>query len=98
MKELTVTEIMQVNGAGVIESVLGGIGGGIANGVYGLIGSVFGGINIELPLLGSININQLMPGLGNDVGSMIGKSVGSTIENVLTTLPVVGGVLGWLLG
>ncbi|WP_034917098.1 hypothetical protein [Erwinia sp. 9145] len=98
MKILNHEQIVMVSGGGIIENVCGGVGGIIGGGLYGIVGGVFGGIQIDLPIIGSININDLMPELGKDVGSTIGGSIGGTVEGVIGSIPIIGGILSKILG
>lgn len=95
MKELTQHEILSVSGAGIIENALGSVGGFIGNGLYGLVSDSLG---IDLPFIGNVNLGNVLPDLGKDVGSMLGSLAGSSVENVIGSIPFVGGWLNGLLG
>ncbi|WP_271790351.1 hypothetical protein [Commensalibacter communis] len=95
MRELSIVEIQTVAGAGFIKDGLSSIGGNVGNFGYNLISSY---LNVQLPVLGNVNLSNLLPTLGKDVGTAIGSQVGGQIESTLTSLPLVGGVIGKILG
>lgn len=95
MRELTVVELQSIAGAGFIQTGLASIGGTIGALGYSAINSY---LNITIPSVGTVNVADLFPGLGQQVGSGIGSAIGGTIESALTSIPLVGGLIGKLLG
>ncbi|MCX8957930.1 hypothetical protein [Erwinia psidii] len=94
MRELSLQEVSQVNGAGVIQDTLSSVGGKIGNSLYGLISN----ITIEVPVLGSVSLGSILPDAGASLGSSIGSQIGGTVENLLASIPVIGSWLNSLLG
>ncbi|QKJ88727.1 hypothetical protein PMPD1_3816 [Paramixta manurensis] len=94
MRELTVTELSHIGGAGFIQDISENIGGFIGNGLFQLVE----GIGIDVPLLGRIDLKTIYPGLGKDIGTSIGGSIGGTIEGLIAGTPVLGNLLDKLLG
>lgn len=95
MRELTVVEVQYVAGAGFIQNGLASIGGTIGALGYKIINPF---LNVTIPNLGTINVADLFPGLGQQVGSSIGSQIGGKIESTLTGIPLVGSLIGKLLG
>lgn len=95
MRELSVVEVQTVSGAGFIKDGLTSLGSNVGNAGYNLISSF---LNVQLPVLGNVNLASLLPNLGKDVGSAIGSQIGGQIESSLTSIPVLGGLFGKILG
>ena len=53
---------------------------------------------LNLPLIGTLNLADLAPDLGKTLGESVGSTIGGTIESALASLPVIGGLLNKLLG
>ncbi|MCU6678457.1 hypothetical protein [Leclercia tamurae] len=95
MKELTAFEIECVSGAGWLQDNLASLGSQIGAAAWSKSSDL---LNIEVPLIGTINLTTIAPDLGGNVGKSIGSSIGGTIESALAGLPVVGGLLNKWLG
>jgi len=95
MKELTVLELEAVSGAGWLQDNLASLGSKIGATVWEK-GSNY--LNVEVPLIGTVNLSTIAPNLGKDMGQNIGSSIGGSIEKALAGLPVVGDLLNKWLG
>ncbi|WP_058912518.1 hypothetical protein [Entomohabitans teleogrylli] len=83
MKELSIIEIEAVSGAGWLQNALANIGGVFGNTLYN---------STPIQFTASMTIQQAIPTLGQVFGSSIGHNLGGQLENMLTNLPVVGGL------
>lgn len=90
MKELSVVEIEAVSGAGWLQDNLAVLGSKIGSLVWEKGGSY---LDVEAPLIGTVNLAVIAPDLGKDMGHSVGSTIGGAIENALTGLPVVGNIL-----
>ncbi|VUS22372.1 hypothetical protein [Klebsiella spallanzanii] len=88
MRELTTFEIDAVSGAGWLQDGLASIGSQLGSAVWSAESSL---LNIELPIVGKINLATFAPNLGKTVGETLGSSIGGSIENSLSSLPNLGG-------
>ena len=95
MREFTAIEIDAVSGAGWLQDSLASIGAKAGAAVWSLSSDM---LNIELPIIGTINLSTIAPDLGKTVGETVGFTVGGAIESTLAGLPVIGGLLNKLLG
>lgn len=95
MRELTAIEIDAVSGAGWLQDGLAFLGQKAGAAVWSLSSNA---LNIELPIIGTINLSTIAPDLGKTVGETVGSTVGGMIENTLASLPLIGGLLNKLLG
>ncbi|MFK3709046.1 MULTISPECIES: hypothetical protein [Leclercia] len=95
MKELTAFELECVSGAGWLQDNLASLGSKIGAAAWSKSSSL---LNIDVPLIGTINLTTIAPDLGETVGKTIGSTVGGTIESALAGLPVVGSLLNKWLG
>lgn len=93
MRELTAIEIDAVSGAGWLQDGLASLGSKAGSAVWSL-GS---NLSIDLPVLGTVNLSTIAPGLGEKIGNTIGSSIGGAIESTLAGLPLIGGLLNKLL-
>ncbi|HCD8714235.1 TPA: hypothetical protein NEC22_001221 [Klebsiella pneumoniae] len=91
MRELTAFEIENVSGAGWLQDGLAALGSKVGAAAWTMGTDA---LSINLPLLGTLNLADLAPDLGESVGS----TIGGTIESALAGLPVIGGLLNKLLG
>ena len=94
MRELTATEINAVSGAGWLQDGLASLGGKTGSAVWSL-GST---LSVDLPILGTINLSTIAPGLGETIGSTIGSTIGGVIESTLASVPLFGALINKLLG
>ncbi len=95
MKELTAFEIECVSGAGWLQDNLASLGSKIGAAAWSKGGEL---LNIDVPLIGTINLTTIAPDLGGNMGKSIGSSIGGKIESALAGLPVVGSLLNKWLG
>ncbi|MFO3904448.1 hypothetical protein AAHD62_07940 [Enterobacter hormaechei] len=95
MKELTQFELECVSGAGWLQDELAAFGSKLGAAAWSMGGDM---LNIEIPLLGTVNLATLAPELGANMGKSLGSSLGGTIETTLANLPVIGGLLNKWLG
>lgn len=94
MKELSVVELEAVSGAGWLQDNLAAMGSKIGAIVWEKSGSY---LNVEAPLIGTVNLAVIAPDLGKNMGQSVGSAIGGAIENALIGLPVVGNILNkWL--
>lgn len=91
MRELTAFEIENVSGAGWLQDGLASLGSKVGAAAWTMGTDA---LSINLPLIGTLNLADLAPDLGESVGS----TIGGTIESALASLPVIGGLLNKLLG
>ena len=91
MRELTAFEIENVSGAGWLQDGLASLGSKVGAAAWTMGTDA---LSINLPLIGTLNLADLAPALGESVGS----TIGGTIESALASLPVIGGLLNKLLG
>ncbi len=94
MRELTAIEIDAVSGAGWLQDGFASLGSKAGSAVWSL-GS---NLSIDLPILGTVNLSTIAPGLGEQIGKTIGSTIGGAIEGTLASVPVIGGLLNRLLG
>lgn len=95
MKELTAFEIQNVSGAGWLQDNLASLGSSIGASAWAKSSSL---LNIELPIVGNIDLATISPDLGTQVGSLIGSAIGFAVEGALAGIPIVGGIFNKLLG
>ena len=88
MKELTVLELEMVSGAGWLQDGLKSMGGKFGEALWS---ADKGLLNIELPLIGAVNLASLAPSMGKTIGENLGNALGGAIESGLSKLPNVGG-------
>lgn len=94
MKELSVVELEAVSGAGWLQDNLAAMGSKIGAIVWEKSASL---LNVEAPLVGTVNLAVIAPDLGKSMGQSVGSAIGGAIENALIGLPVVGNILNkWL--
>ncbi|WP_034943311.1 hypothetical protein [Erwinia oleae] len=98
MKELNIEQVQMVSGSGFIQNICANVGGAIGDGIYGLAVNVSGGLNFDLPLIGTINIYEFFPDIGKDLGNALGGSLGGIAENMIGGIPLIGGLLNKLMG
>ncbi|WP_333854744.1 hypothetical protein [Leclercia sp.] len=96
MKELTAFELECVSGAGWLQDGLASLGSKLGAAAWAAMSSEQ--LNVDLPLLGSINLATLAPELGENLGKSMGSSIGGKIESALANLPVIGGLVNKWLG
>ncbi|QGN40429.1 hypothetical protein [Klebsiella oxytoca] len=94
MRELTAIEIDAVSGAGWLQDGFASLGSKAGSAVWSL-GSA---LSIDLPIIGTVNLSTIAPGLGEQIGKTIGSTIGGAIEGTLASVPVIGGLLNRLLG
>ncbi|MCU6669328.1 hypothetical protein M8013_11285 [Enterobacteriaceae bacterium H4N4] len=95
MKELTAFEMESVNGAGWLQDGLASLGSSMGASAWTLSSNL---LTIDLPIIGTINLESIAPNLGSQVGNMIGTVIGFTIEGSLASIPMFGGFINKLLG
>ncbi len=94
MRELTQSEFHEVAGSGFIATVSGNVAGFIGNSLYTMIPEM----GIKLPIIGTINIKDYFPDLGQQLGEAVGWQIGSWLEGGISNIPLIGGLLNKLLG
>ena len=94
MRELTQAEQFEISGAGFIINIAESVGNFIGDKVYAFVPE----ITVQIPILGTLDIKQAFPELGGDVGKSIGNVIGSGIENIISGIPLVGGLLNKIMG
>lgn len=94
MKELTLVEMEYVAGAGWIQNGLAAIGGKLGDLGYEVVSN---SLSIKIPGLGTISIGSLFPTLGEQIGKAAGGQIGGMIENTLSHLPIIGGLVNKVL-
>ncbi|SNY65429.1 hypothetical protein [Enterobacter sp. CC120223-11] len=94
MRELTLSDIHEVSGAGFIKDGLGSLGGKLGDAGYKMVS---GSIGVNIPVIGDINLGDTLPDLGKTIGTAIGEQIGGNIESSIAKIPGIGSILnGWL--
>lgn len=94
MRELTITDIDNVSGAGFIKNGLGSMCGWVGDTGYKMVSD---SLSINIPGLGNITIGDTLPDLGKTIGTAVGEHIGGNIESAIASIPGIGGILnGWL--
>jgi len=87
MKELTVMELELVSGAGWLQDGLETLGGQFGTALWSTASDM---LNVDLPLIGRVNLGIFAPDLGTEVGTSLGSTIGGFIETSLSALPKTG--------
>lgn len=95
MRELTTAEISHVSGAGWIKNELASLGGKLGASVWPNSDAP---LNFTLPVIGKVTLPALPADIGKSLGSLVGSALGLSIESMLTSIPVAGIVIRFLLG
>ncbi|XXD07055.1 hypothetical protein ACMYSN_12700 [Klebsiella sp. R445] len=96
MRELTAIEIDAVTGAGWLQDNLAALGERLGDKIWTQVGG--NGIVIDVPVIGPVNISDIVPDLGKTIGQTAGSAIGGAIESALGSIPVIGGLFDRIFG